>query len=171
MGGVFGLLAPGRRRYGIGVRLAATLVVLALALAPAGCRQRYGIGDHVYVEWEGQEYPAMIITIEGPSKFKIHYDGYDTIWDEVVSKDRVRRPVDGPVTVPDPPAKVRAKAMLAAQTNVYKVGDHLRVEFHGYVYPATVIGIVGQERYRVHYDGYGSEWDETIGRERIQQKQ
>lgn len=168
---VLGLQVRGPQRYGIGVRIAATLVAIALALAPGGCRHRSGVGDHVYVEWEGQEYPAMIVAIEGPSKLKIHYDGYDTIWDEVVSKDRVRRPVDGPVISPEPPAKVRAKAMLAAQTNVYKVGDHLRIEFHGHIYPATVIGIVGQERYRVHYDGYGSEWDETIGRERIQQKQ
>ncbi len=147
--------------------LRACLVAL---LVLAGCKRRYGVGDHVYVEWEGQEYPAMIQAIEGPSKFRVHYDGYDTIWDEVVAKDRVKKVVEGPAVAPEPPAKVRAKALAAAQTNVYKVGDRVRVEFHGHVYPATIIGIIGQERYRVHYDGYGAEWDETLGSERIQQK-
>lgn len=146
--------------------------VLGLALLTlVACKRHYGVGDHVYVEWEGQEYPAMILSLEGPSKFKVHYDGYDTIWDEVVVKDRIKKRVEGPVVTPEPPAKVRAKALAAAQTNIYKVGDRVRVEFHGHVYPATVIGIIGQERYRVHYDGYGPEWDETIGRDRIQQKQ
>ena len=51
--------------------------------------------------------------------------------------------------------------MQAAQKNIYKIGDQVRVEWHGTMYAARVTGIVGQERYRVHYEGYGSEWDET----------
>jgi hypothetical protein len=38
------------------------------------------------------------------------------------------------------------------------------------MYPATITGIVGQERYRIHYDGYGNEWDDTVGLQRIQPK-
>ena len=35
----------------------------------------------------------------------------------------------------------------------------------------SINAIVGQERYRVHYDGYGPEWDETVELSRIQPRQ
>jgi hypothetical protein len=146
----------------------ASLVSGSLALT--ACKPSYSVGDHVLVEWEGTTYPAMVMDAPGPTKFKVHYDGYDTIWDEVISRDRIRGLVLGTVVAPEPPAKVRAKAMKAAQTNVYKMGDHVRVEWHGQIYPATISGIVGQEKYRVSYDGYGHEWDEIVGLSRIQPK-
>ncbi len=146
-------------------------VLLSAGLALAGCKRSYGIGDHVLVEWEGNVYPAMIMEAPGPGKFKVHYDGYDTVWDEtVVGRDRIRGLVEGPVVAPEPPAKVRAKAMKAAQTNMYKINDRVRVEWHGQIYPATISGIVGAEKYRVRYDGYGPEWDEIVGLSRIQPK-
>ena len=142
----------------------------AAALALAACKRSYGVGDHVLVEWEGQNYPAMILEAPGPAKFKVHYDGYDPVWDEVIPRDRIKSLVEGTVVSPEPPAKVRAKAIQAAQTNFYKIGDRVRVEWHGQIYPAFISGIVGQERYRIHYDGYGNEWDETVGLSRIQPK-
>jgi hypothetical protein len=149
-------------------RVFAPLLALVLTLAPAGCKRHYGVGDQVLVEWEGGVYPAVIIEVSGPSKYKVHYDGYDEIWDEVVLRARIKGFVEGPVVPPEPPAKVRAKALQAAQTNVHKIGDRVRVEWHGQMYPAVITGIVGQERYRIHYEGYGSEWDETVGLSRIQ---
>ncbi len=148
--------------------LAAVLASL-LALG-AGCKRSYQVGDKVLVEWEGKEYPAVIQTVESPTKVKVHYDGYDTVWDEVISRDRIRGPVEGHVVHPEPPAKVRAKAVAASQTNVYKLGDRVRVEWHGQLYPAVITAIVGQEKYRIHYEGYGPEWDETVGLPRIQPK-
>ena len=143
-------------------------VLLALWLALAGCKRPYNVGDGVLVEWEGKVYPAKIVAQVGPTKFKVHYDGYDAMWDEVVPKDRIRGHAEGPVINPEPPPKVRAKALSAAQSNVYKVGDRIRVEWHGHVYSATITSIVGAERYRIHYEGYGPEWDETVGLSRIQ---
>ena len=145
-------------------------IALALLLALPACKRSYGVGDHVLVEWEGNSYPAMIVEAPGPAKFKVHYDGYDPMWDEVIPRDRIKGLVEGTLVQPEPPAKVRAKAIQAAQTNVYKIGDRVRVEWHGQIYPAVVSGIVGQERYRIHYEGYGSEWDETVGLSRIQPK-
>jgi hypothetical protein len=145
-------------------------LVVALALALAGCKARYSVGDHVLVEWEGNVYPAYVIEAPGPSKFKVHYDGYDVIWDEVVPRDRIKGLVEGPVATPEPPAKVRANAMRAAQKNSYKMGERVRVEWHGRIYGAQITGIVGQEKYRVTYDGYGHEWDEIVGLSRIQPK-
>jgi hypothetical protein len=148
---------------------AARVIVLAIALfvtGTTGCKRNYGVGDHVLVDWEGNTYPAMIIAATSPTKYKVHYEGYDDIWDEVVPRSRIKGFVEGDVA--EPPAKVRAKALQAAQTNVHKLGDRVRVEWHGQMYPAVITGIVGQERYRVHYEGYGPEWDETVGLSRIQ---
>jgi hypothetical protein len=147
---------------------------LALVVAfagVAGCKQEYRVGDHVLVQWEGNDYPAIIKEAPGPAKFKVHYDGYADIWDEVVPKTRIKGLVEGPVPIPEPPAKVRMKAMQAAQKNTYKINDRVRVEWHGQIYPGTITGIVGPEQYRVRYDGYGPEWDEIVGLSRIQPKQ
>jgi len=149
------------------VRSSVFSLVLLVALSSSGCKRRYDVGDQVLVEWEKNVYPAKIIETQG-TKFKVHYDGYDPIWDEVVPRERVKGPVEGTVVHPEPPQKVRAKALAAAQTNIYKIGDRVRVEWHGTMYPAVIVGIVGQERYRIHFEGYGDEWDDTVGLARIQ---
>jgi hypothetical protein len=46
----------------------------------------------------------------------------------------------------------------------------VKAEWHGFQYTAVIVGIVGPERYRIHYEGYGNEWDENVGRDRLQQK-
>ena len=30
------------------------------------------------------------------------------------------------------------------------------------MYPASIIAVLGDDRYRVHYESYGDEWDEDI---------
>jgi hypothetical protein len=155
---------------GPAARFAWALSLALLVLAPTGCRRGYDVGDHVLVEWEGKVYPAMIQEIPGPGKVKVHYDGYDEIWDEVVPRNRIRGFVEGTVTAPDPPEKVRRTAVEAAKTNQHKIGDRVMADWHGHYYPALIIGVVGPERYRIHYEGYGNEWDENVGAERIKAK-
>jgi RNA binding activity-knot of a chromodomain len=147
-----------------------TWLVASLLLLVAGCSRAYDVGDHVMVEWEGNVYPAMIIEIPGPGKVKVHYDGYDEIWDETVPRSRVKGRVEGNVPMPEPPEKVRRTAVEAAKTNQYKIGDRVKVDWHNHYYPALVVGIVGPERYRIHYEGYGNEWDENVGPERVRSK-
>jgi len=146
-------------------------LVVVVSLAGAGCKTEYRVGDHVLVQWEGNDYPAIIKEAPAPAKFKVHYDGYADVWDEVVPKSRIKGLVEGPVPIPEPPAKVRAKAMQAAQKNTYRINDRVRVEWHGQIYSGTITGIVGPEQYRVRYDGYGPEWDEIVGLSRIQPRQ
>lgn len=152
--------------------LARLALVVALSCLLGACKRSYDVGDHVYVEWEkDKKYPAHVIPgSPGPGKYKVHFDGYDSIWDEVVTRDKIKGFVEGTPVSPEAPEKVRAKALQAAQTNVYKIRDQVKVEWHGTMYPARITGIVGQERYRVHYEGYGDEWDETVGLSRIQPK-
>ena len=146
------------------------LAILLLLVALTGCKRAYDVGDHVLVEWEGKIYPAMIIDIPGVGKVKVHYDGYDEMWDELVPRSRIKGLVEGPVDIPEPPAKVSRTAADSAKTNQYRIGDRVKSEWHGHYYPAVIVGIVGPERYRVHYEGYGSEWDEYVGRERLRTK-
>jgi hypothetical protein len=145
-------------------------LALTLALAVAACEPTYRVGDEVMVEWDGKEYQAVILAVEGPAKLKIHYDGYDDAWDEVVPKARVKGLKKGNEPRPEPPTKVRQKAVEAAQSNTYRIGDVVRVEWNGRFYTAQIVDIVGKEKYRVHYEGYGPEWDENVGLGRIQAK-
>jgi hypothetical protein len=50
----------------------------------------YKAGDKVNVEWKGQVYGATIMSVGGPDKIKVHYDGYEAKWDEVVTASRIR---------------------------------------------------------------------------------
>jgi hypothetical protein len=47
-------------------------------------------GDPVDVEWRGTWYPASVIEVKPQGRYKIHYDGYDSSWDEIVGPDRIR---------------------------------------------------------------------------------
>ncbi len=149
------------------LRCAATLAIIA---GLAGCARNYRVGDEVMVEWDGKDYPAVILSAEGATKFKVHFEGYDDAWDESIPKARIKGFRVGNEPIPEPPAKVRQKAMEAAQTNTYRVGDHVRVEWKDKLYTAQIVDVVGKERYKVHYEGYGSEWDEIVGLNRIQPK-
>ena len=151
------------------LRLIATIMLALMLLSTSACRRAYDVGDHVLVEWEGEVYPAMIIDIPGPGKVKVHYDGYDEMWDEVVARSRLKGRIEEGTEIPspEPPDKVRRTAVEAAKTNKFKIGDRVKVDWHGHFYPAVIIGIVGPEKYRIHYQGYGNEWDENVGRDRI----
>lgn len=139
-------------------------------LAFLACSRSHRVGDEVMVEWEGKEYPAVIVSADA-TKFKVHYKDYDDIWDESVLKSRVKGFAQGNEPRPEPPTKVRQKAVEAAQTNTYRVGDSVRVEWSdGRYYPAQIIDVVGKEHYRVHFDGYGDAWDLNVRLAKIQPK-
>ena len=145
------------------------LAVLCVLLG--GCRRPYRVGDHILVEWRGADHPAVIVAIEGPSRFRVHYDGYGDDWDESITTVRIQARL-GPVAsaaglVPTPYPRASGSAQ---PPSVYKVGERVRVEWHGSIYPARITVVLGGDRYRVHYDGYGDEWDENIGLNRIQRK-
>ena len=50
----------------------------------------YTVGKTVEVKWKGSWYPATILKKKG-KKYKIHYTGYGSKWDEWVSKARMRQ--------------------------------------------------------------------------------
>jgi len=153
--------------------------VLLLALTLAGCKKPYRVGEHVLVEWEKEQppYPAYITERVGASRYRVHFDGYDSRWDEDVSFERLLGRVEGPVTVPPPPPKVALAAGVASPKTAgsagevavspYKEGDRVRVSWRGSVYSATVVKVVAKDRFEVHYEGHEAAWDEAVGIDRI----
>jgi hypothetical protein len=152
------------------------LVLLAFATA---CKKPYRVGEHVLVEWEKEQpaYPAYITERVGASRYRVHFDGYDSRWDEDVSLDRVLGRVEGPVVAPPPPPKVALAAGVASPKTAgsagevavspYREGDRVRVSWRGSVYSATVVKVVAKDRFEVHYEGHEAAWDEVVGIERI----
>ena len=152
-------------------------LVLALVLCAtiASCKRPYRVGEYVLVTWEEDKppYPAYIIDKKSRTRYRVHFDGYESRWDEEVSLDRIVGRVKDPVTPPPPPSKVaRAsgispQASSSARAALYKVGDRVRVRWRGSVYQASIVGVVAPDRFLVHYDGHESAWDEVVHIDRI----
>jgi hypothetical protein len=51
----------------------------------------------------------------------------------------------------------------------WKATEEVEVEWHGSWWPAVVIDRRGN-RWLVHYEGYGTDWDEIVGGERIRER-
>jgi hypothetical protein len=95
----------------------------------------------VEVLWGGSWWPAEVLERRGKLT-KIHYTGWGSEWDEWVQPARLR------------PAAARKLSDAA-------IGQKLEVEWHGSWWPAEVI----EKRsgfFKIHYTGWGSEWDEWI---------
>ena len=73
-----------------------------------------------------------------------------------------------PTTEAVPTATQAAKTPTAATGHSrYKAGDAITVLWKGTSYPATVLAVAGNEHYMIHYTGFESSWDETVGPDRI----
>lgn len=46
-------------------------------------------GDRVRVRWRGSAYRASVLEIVSASELKVHYEGHESAWDEVVPVSRV----------------------------------------------------------------------------------
>jgi hypothetical protein len=172
-----GGLRPGRGRRnshrldGFGL-LGAALLALSLG----GCKKPYRVGEHVLVEWEEDKppYPAYIIEQKSKVRFRVHFEGYESRWDEEVSIDRILGRIEGTILAPPPPDKVARAAGVSPRASgsslpvaPYKAADRVRVRWRGSVYSATIIGVVASDRFLIHYDGHENAWDEIVDIDRI----
>ena len=64
-------------------------------------------------------------------------------------------------------ATASARADASAPKPGFAVNDKIKVTWKGGTYPAVITSVVGVDRYKIHYDGYGKEWDEVLGPSRI----
>jgi len=110
------------------------------------------VGDKAKVEWKGSWYPAAVIKVnETQTRCYIHYDGYESSWDEWVGADRIQ---------------VAGHAASPVASSAFSVGDAVEVNWKGSWYKASVLA-VKDGKTKIHYDGYGSNWDEWVGASRI----
>ena len=101
----------------------------------------------VFVAWGGSYCPAEILAHLDAGRVAIHYVGWGSEWDEIVG-----------------PARLAYE--LGRSPKRARVGEQLYVEWQGSYWPARVIGLDGSNA-RIHYEGYGPEWDETVGADRL----
>jgi hypothetical protein len=47
------------------------------------------VGAKVLVAWGGSLWPARVLQVAAPGRWRIRYDGYDAGWDEEVGPDRL----------------------------------------------------------------------------------
>lgn len=184
MSGVFSRLSrslPRKWNWALALRhLNRACLLGALLLLVVGCKRPYRIGEYVWVEWEeGAYYPAYIIQKKSPTRYRVHFEGYESRWDEDVTLDRIRGRIDGSVTPPPPPKKVqRSRGQSTGPDgkpapqplSAFSEGDRIRVRWRGSVYSATVISVVASDRVLVHYEGLENAWDEVVTLDRIVSK-
>lgn len=152
--------------------------LLVLSLCAVSCKRPYRVGEHVLVEWEtGKLYPAYILEAHGTTRYRVHFEGYDSRWDEDVGIDRIRGRIEGPVAPPPPPEKVKRAAGAPVGSgqpghaiNPFREGDRVRVTWRGSVYAAVVLEVVAKDRLLIHYEGHESAWDEVVTLDRILSK-
>ncbi len=116
------------------------LVLLALLIATSAFADRRA-GEKVDVKWNGFWYMATVLEWKD-GKAKVHYDEWAASWDEWVGPDRMR------------------------DFKPYAKGEKIDVEWKGKYWPASILEVQGN-RYKIHYDNYGSEWDEAVSVKRI----
>jgi hypothetical protein len=142
----------------------------------SGCSRPYQVGDHVLVEW-GEDlhlYPAFILEVKDKSRFKVHFEGYPSRWDETVQLPRIKGRVEGEVLPPPPPLKVRLASGVSptaegerTPVSQFQVGDRIKVKWRESVYRADVMEVVSAGELKVHYEGHESAWDEVVPVTRI----
>lgn len=143
----------------------------------------FKLGQLCSANWNGGWYPVEIAQVKDGS-YLIHYVGYGCNWDEWVPLDRLRQNNPAQVsscahTEPYQHHTYDAKAHHHPQTEAappenqksqgsapLKAGDHVQIEWHGSWYPGSILKATG-DAYTIHYDGYGSNWDETVDKSRI----
>lgn len=98
-------------------------------------------GEPLFVEWGGSWWKASVITTLPDGRTVIHYTGWGEDYDEIAKPKRIRTELPTAIT-PSP-------------------GEAVFVEWKGSWWPAKVLK-VSKGSYRIHYDGYGPEWDEDV---------
>lgn len=112
------------------------------AAEPTAC---LAVSDSVFVEWKGSYWKARVLA-RVEERFVVHYEGWGREWDELVAPERL--------------AQARPGARLSA-------GAPVMIEWKGSYWRGTVLRLAGDRGALVHYDGWGSEWDEVASPARL----
>lgn len=132
---------------------------------------KFKVSDSVDVLWNGGWYNATILATAVGAKYRVHYVGYKSHWDEWVPEARVRsKPGKTSDTASSTSASLSPSASAPPSTiATYAIGEAVNILWNGSWYPGKIIGVDGA-RYRVHYDGYAASWDESVTTARLKKK-
>jgi len=122
---------------------------------------KYSVGSKVEILWSGSWYKGEILEVNN-DKYKIHYDGYGSAFDEWVSSERLRKQ-DGSISETSP-SQTTSSENTSTGNSKYKIGQHVEA-WNVDWYKATIIGFCSgnyQGYIKVHYDGYSSGSDQYI---------
>lgn len=123
--------------------------LLVLAAFLGGCllarSAAAGATSGIDVLWGGSWWSAVPIETRS-GLTKVHYAGWGSEWDEWVEASRIRNA---------PPALRSAR-----------VGQVVEIEWQGSYWPGEVIE-ARKGQFKVHYAGWGSEWDEWVTLNRL----
>ncbi len=139
------------------------------APTPLGPTATLRPGLAVLIEWHGTHYPGRIVRAQSNQRATIHYDGYGSDSDEVVTRDRLFRPdaTSTARTALHPAAVDPPRGQLVdPQTNI-PVGVALEVRDGPSWYRAHAIGSACAGLVRVRYDGWEPVWDTYVPRDRV----
>ena len=131
----------------------------AAASPCATARCDWRAGQEVELRFHGHWYAAHIVRQIDPTHWEVSYDQYDAEWNQLVGPDRLRERQPPPPPPPPPGQPVTTFARLSR-------GMQILVEYHGTWYAGRVLA-VRTGGVRIRYVGYGREWDETIGLDRV----
>ncbi len=104
------------------------------------------VGQYVECRSKDEWYRAQVIDGR-KDEWRVHYLGWGAEWDEWVPRARLRKP----------------------STLDLGGGDEVEVEWKKKWYPAKVLK-VEEDFALIHYDDYGSEWDEWVTAKRIRKR-
>ena len=113
---------------------------------PTVVAKAHPAGDALFVEWGGSWWKATSIAPLADGRTVIHYVGWGEDYDGVAKPKRIRTELK--------------------TTTTYALNESVFVEWKGSWWPAKITKLnIGS--YGIHYDGYGPEWDESVGASRI----
>lgn len=149
-------------------------LVASVALSTLGCNKPFRVGEHVWVEWDGQRYRAFIVERASAARLRVQFEGCDAHWQRDVSLEKIIGRLDeaeaarAPTTVACSSVGAAPKGSASGMGTPYKVGDRIRVRWRGSVYTASVAGVIAPDRFLVHYEGHEAAWDEVVPLERVE---
>lgn len=103
----------------------------------------------LFVEWGGSWWAADVLERTKDGRARIHYIDWGSEWDETVDASRIKRRASSP-----------GRDGRSGKSRLF-------VEWGGSWWQATILASEGDGRVRIHYDGWGKEWDETVDASRL----
>lgn len=151
-----------------------TATVDAGAVTPSAALT-FNVGDKIDINWKGGWWKGDVLEVQD-GKYRVHYTGWASSWDETATPDRVRaQTADSKSGSAAEPGAAPAASAVAAHEAVekvkpapvaFKVGENVDINWKGAWWQGKVLSVQGNS-YKVHYVGWESSWDEVAPTSRL----